>query len=284
MSTFEGWYFKHQKQNSTLALIPGLSAEGAFIQIVTQKESYNVHFPKTQYRRHAPVVIGANRFALDGVSVSIKSPEVTLSGKIRYRYSFNSALKYSIMGPFNLLPMECKHDVLSMSHELFGAFNLNGKVLDFTGGKGYIEGDSGRSFPEGYSWVQANDFPVYADREISIMAAAAKIPCLRKSFWGTICIVQIDDKTYRLATYLGAKIITRTPDKLVIRQGNSTLSIEVVGGGSTHSLPAPKNGKMSRRIYETPSCMAWFRFEYKGKVLVDGPTPYASYEYACHDD
>jgi len=276
---FEGWYFKHQKNENTLALIPGLCDDGAFIQVVTQDKAYNALFTKAQYRRLSPVIIGDNKFGLDGVSINIKTPDFRLSGKIRYRYANITPLKYHIMGPFNLLPMPCKHDVLSMSHDLYGAFNLNGETIDFTGGKGFIEGDSGKSFPEKYTWVQSSDFPGYVDRDISIMAAAAKIPFMGGSFWGTICVIQIDGIPYRLATYLGAKIINRTKKILEIKQWDSRLTIEINSKGKAHALPAPQNGVMSRKIYETPSCMAWFKFEHKGKLLIDAPSPYASYEY-----
>jgi len=279
LGKFEGWYFKHQKNDKTLCLIPGLSEEGAFIQVLTQDAAYKVNFEKEQFRRLAPAIIGENKFGLDGVAVNIKTPELKLSGKIRYRYANITPLKYHIMGPFRFVPMQCTHDVLSMSHDLYGSLCLNGETIDFTGGKGYIEGDSGTSFPEGYTWAQAGDFPGYGARDISIMAAAAKIPFAFGSFWGTICVVQIDGVPLRLATYLGAKILSRTDKRLEIKQGDSLLSVEVDSSVKALSLPAPENGTMSRIIHETPSCTAWFKFEHKGRLLVDAPSPYASYEF-----
>ncbi|MEZ4893124.1 MAG: tocopherol cyclase family protein [Saprospiraceae bacterium] len=35
---------------------------------------------------------------------------------------------------------------------------INGEELDFTGGKGYMEKDWGRSFPSAYFWMQTNHF------------------------------------------------------------------------------------------------------------------------------
>ena len=279
MGKFEGWYFKHQKNDKTLALIPGLSKDGAFIQVVTQDKAYNAPYSKHDFRRLNPVMIGENKFGMDGVSVNIKAPGLKLTGKIRYRYSNIIPLKYHIMGPFRFLPMACSHDVLSMSHDLYGSFNLNGETIDFTGGRGYIEGDSGISFPEGFTWAQTNDFPAYADRNISVMMAAAKIPFAFSSFWGTICLVQIDGCCYRLATYLGAKILERKERRLEIKQGDSRLSLEVASELKPLSLPAPENGEMSRMIQDTPSCTVWFKFEHKGRLLLDAPSPYTAYEY-----
>ena len=78
------------------------------------------------------------------------------------------------MGPFKYFPMECRHGIISMRHTLEGRLKLNGKEIDFTNGLGYIEKDSGRSFPSSYVWVQANDF----DEPCSIMASVADIPFL----------------------------------------------------------------------------------------------------------
>ena len=59
------------------------------------------------------------------------------------------------MGPFRFLPgMECSHGVISMGHALEGTLTLNGAVLDFAGGTGYVETDRGRSFPSAYLWTQ----------------------------------------------------------------------------------------------------------------------------------
>jgi len=279
MGKFEGWYFKHQKKDKTLCLIPGLSEDGAFIQVVTRDAAYNVPFSRESFRRLSPVVVGENKFGLDGVSINIQSPDVKLSGKIRYRYATITPLKYHIMGPFRYLPMQCSHDVLSMSHDLYGSLNLNGETIDFTGGKGYIEGDCGTSFPENYSWVHAGDFPAYAERDISIMMACAKIPFAFTSFQGTVNVVQIDGVPYRLATYLGASIVSRDKNRLEIKQGDSRLSVALSEEVKALALPAPENGAMSRVIHETPSCTAWFRFEHRGKLLIDAPSPFASYEY-----
>ena len=41
-----------------------------------------------------------------------------------------------------------------MKHNTSGEITLNGEKYNFDNGKGYIESDSGYSFPKNYSWVQ----------------------------------------------------------------------------------------------------------------------------------
>jgi hypothetical protein len=81
--------------------------------------------------------------------------------------------------------MECHHGIVSMKHDVQGKVAFNGEEMDFNDGVGYIETDSGVSFPEGYTWIHSNDF----NENCSIMAAVAKIPFLKRHFWGCICVV-----------------------------------------------------------------------------------------------
>lgn len=125
-----------------------------------------------------------------------------------------------------------------MKHTLKGAVMLNGERIDFSGGTGYIEKDSGRSFPSEYTWIQANDFP----EDASIMAAAAKIPFLGMHFQGCICIIQYQGIEYRLATYLGVKIVKCTPNRILLKQGKYALKIRIKNENS-RELAAPKAEK-----------------------------------------
>lgn len=50
---------------------------------------------------------------------------------------------------FSFIPfMECNHDIVSVNHDLRGRISVNRNVIEFDGGKGYIEKDWGVSFPE----------------------------------------------------------------------------------------------------------------------------------------
>lgn len=158
--------------------------------------------------------------------------------------------------------MECRHGVLSMGHKLRGKLYFNGQPLNFTGGRGYIEMDSGRSFPSAYTWIQANDFK----EDASIMAAVAQIPFCGGQFRGCICAVHYKGREYRLATYLGVKVLSCTEKQIILKQRKYRLKIRIYGG-SSQRLRAPQNGVMSRTILETAACPADFEL-YRGPERV----------------
>jgi hypothetical protein len=109
------------------------------------------------------------------------------------------------MGWYSFVPfMECYHQVVSMNCNVTGKLMINRKEIDFTGGRGYIEKDWGRSFPSSWIWMQSNHF---SNQPVSFKLSVAKIPWLTGSFVGFICAFLIQDKLIRFATYTGAKLI-----------------------------------------------------------------------------
>ena len=44
--------------------------------------------------------------------------------------------------------MECYHGIVSMDHTVNGLIEINNEKIDFSEGRGYIEKDWGRSFPQ----------------------------------------------------------------------------------------------------------------------------------------
>jgi len=277
---FEGWYFKHQAGGKSLALIPGRGADGAFVWVITDDGAYHIRYPLYDYhKRHVGpgifnLKIGGNTFSPSGVTVDIHRPGLTLIGEIAY--SNITPIGSDIMGPFKYFPMECRHGIVSMSHLLNGEIILNGEKQSYTHGKGYIESDSGRSFPSEYTWVHCNDFAV---ADCSIMASVARIPFYGLRFWGCICVVWINGREYRLATYKGVKILRCEPGAMTLKQGKYQLDI-TAQPREGHQLPAPRNGKMSRFIRENLSCPAQFLFTEGDRCLFDGRSNYASYEYS----
>ena len=269
---FEGWYYKHQANGQSLALILGRADDGAFVQVVTDSRAYNIPYPLSEYRKAANrVSVGGNTFSPSGITLDISHPELTLFGEIGY--TGLTPINGDIMGPFRFFPMECRHGIVSMKHELSGTVTLNGEMIDFTGGVGYIESDSGRSFPDWYTWVHCNDF----ERDCSIMVSVARIPFCGLRFRGCICVVWIDGREYRLATYNGVKILRCEPGRIELKRGKYRLSV-TVKPREGHELPAPRSGVMSRIIRENLSCPARFRFLEGGRVLLDEKSRCASYE------
>lgn len=257
---FKGYYYKHQNNGNTLCLIVGETGGEKFIQVITDTFSTKLPFTKGNY------------FSPKGILLNINKPGLSLSGKIRYQHL--SPIRYDIMGPFRFLPMECRHGIISMQHDLIGKITLNGETIDFTGGKGYIEMDSGCSFPSSYTWIQANDFA----EDCSIMAAIATIPIWKFKFRGCICVIQYHGKEYRLATYLGVKVLCCTDKRILLKQGKYRLSIKIDAPAGLR-LRAPDKGKMTRTILENASCPAEFIF-YKGnRKVFDLSSKHASFEF-----
>lgn len=260
---FEGYYFKHQQKGPggrTLCIIVGYADKERFIQIITEDFSAKVPFTNENY------------FSENGIRLNIKTPQLTLTGRIGY---WNlTPIKYDIMGPFRHLPMECRHGIVSMYHRLDGKVRLNGEVIDFTNGIGYLENDSGRSFPSSYIWIQANDF---SKPGCSVMASVARIPFCGMHFRGCICVVKYEGREYRLATYLGVRVVLCTKNRIILKQGKYLLEIRVKNQNGRR-LRAPVNGEMSRMIWETTACPAEFTFYINGKCRFSLRTERASFE------
>lgn len=252
---FEGYYFKHQKDGETVALIPGVSASGAFIQIITNEKSYHFTFPDIEMKNDR-IQIGECSFGRNGVRLQLPN----ISGRIDY--GALTPLRTDIMGVFRFFPMECRHGVISMRHALTGALTIDGRQYDFNGGAGYIEKDSGVSFPKRYIWMQCNDF----DDGTSIMAAIADVPFMGGTFAGCICAILYNGKEYRFATYRGARI-KLIGGRIILLQGKLCLKIEYETDGHGHPLSAPIMGHMDSTIYENNSVRAKFSL-YEGNRII----------------
>lgn len=269
---FEGWYYKQQAGGHTLALIPGRSDNNAFIQVITEQSSYNVTYNLQEFKRDGEhIQIGDNDFSPNGVNLNIYTKDITLTGMLGYQNL--SPIRGDIMGVFRFFPMECRHGVRSMLHQVNGNVILNGRVIDFSNSRGYIENDRGSSFPTEYMWVQCNDFA----GENSIMVSVARIPFAGFHFWGCIAVVWLDGREYRLATYRGVKIVRCEQDRLTLKQGEYRLDIEF-DSKTGHTLYAPKSGSMNRTIRENVACPAHFCFYKSSRILFEAASSQASCE------
>lgn len=252
---FEGRYYKHQKGDQTLCLIAGQADGGPFIQVIT-----NTHV--WQYDSLAGCQIDTKGIRLD-------LPQI----KGAVRYGPYTPLKGDIMGPFQYLPMQCRHEVVSMGHTLEGGFLVDGRMLDLSGGRGYIEGDRGRSFPNAYLWLHCNDF----SQPLSIMASVADIPFVGFHFMGCICAIHYKGREIRLATYRGVHIHHAGRDGLTLAQGRYRLRVDI-GAHAALPLKAPRKGQMVDTIHESNCASARFRLWESGALLFDLASCNTSFE------
>lgn len=279
---FEGWYFKHQADGRSLALIPGFSMDGqgggqAFIQILTDTASYFVTYPLEEFamrRKPLGVRIGRSVFTGEGIFLDIRSPEIRLQGKLQYGPL--SPLKADIMGPFRYLPwMECRHGVVSMRHSLHGQVRCQGETLSFDGGIGYIETDRGVSFPRSYLWTQCSAPEIDA----SLMVSVASIPYLGLEFQGCIAAVQVGNRELRMGTYSGVKVRRYASRGLSLQQGKHCLKVEFQNA-SPQVLQAPMHGGMTRPVRETIASPVRYRLYEQRRLLLDWTSERASFEAA----
>ncbi len=279
---FAGWYFKHQSKNYSISFIPGININKngdrfAFIQVITENSSYNINYDFHDFsisKDKNTIKIKDNIFSLSGIIVNIKNENINIKGKLTYRDI--TKIKGNIMGPFSYFPfMECVHGILSLNHSVEGDLIVNNEQIKFINAKGYIENDSGKSFPKNYLWVQSNYF---MKKNVSIMVSIADIPFLWFEFNGCIAIVYYEGKEYRLATYNGVKIISYNEKGLVIKRGPYKLEVEIKNL-SPQKLLAPNSGDMIRKIKENISCNANFKFYKNDELIFDLDSDKTSFEY-----
>jgi len=281
MGKFDGYYFKTTDKTNSVGVIFGKNKSrknsSSFIQVITADRAYNAVFHYKDYKvtkRPFSVSIGNNTADTVGLHLDLDDIKANLS------FGEFSPIKGDAMGYFRFFPfMECKHKVVSMNHTATGKMQLGDKEIVFDNAKGYIEGDSGKSFPKKYFWSQCNLFSDFDN--LSVMASCARIPYLGIRFTGTICIIHHNGKEYRLATYKRAKVKNFEENKLVIKQGKKILEITVPDTDKNrHNLFAPNRGKMDRFIKETVTTSVHYKFTIGGKVIFDTSSDNAAFEFS----
>lgn len=264
---FEGWYFKHQKGSDMLAFIPGRAESGAFVQMMSSQGARRFAVPDVKVE-NGVIRAGACLFSAQGCKISLPG----VWGEIAYGPL--QLLHSDIMGPFRFLPMECRHGILSMAHETAGSISVEGTVYRFDGGTGYIEKDSGRSFPRDYLWVQCNTF-----REPgSLVLAVAKIPFCGLHFRGCICAIVYGGREYRFATYNGVRILAFHPQHIRLVQGSCQLEL-FMHPSEGHSLASPVKGRMSGTVRECCNARIRARLWENGREIFDLSADTAAYEF-----
>lgn len=269
---FKGYYFKCIDGEQAAAFIPALHKRSASLQIITKDQAYVVPYSKIRFdSRRFSIRIGKNTFCRRGILLNIKTKDCIVQGRLSFG-KFQK-LKYPIMGPFRLIPcMQCRHSIISMNHSVTGKLRINNSVYSFENGKGYIEGDSGRSFPKKYIWTQCH----YEGG--SLMLAAADIPFLGAHFMGVIAVVRTQKKEYRIATYLGARVVSAAGNSVTVKQGQYTLTARLIETNH-QKLNTPVKGEMIRTIHESVACKASYKFTHGSRTIFNFVSENASFEY-----
>ena len=260
---FEGWYFKvlTADEQQAFAFILGVAMDEngqqqAFVQVLDGKKSTATYhkYPFSEFVPSPGIFkawIGTSFFSKDKITLELP----TVKGELQFQdltpWS-NPWYSPNIMGPFSFLPfMQCYHGILSMNHTIQGALEIDGEYIDFTGGRGYMEKDWGRSFPSGYFWMQSNHFSA---PNISLKSSVAKIPYMGISFVGYIAGIWLYDRLLEFTTYNGTKLRKSFADEkqvqLIYENRKHRLEILAHRQAAT-KLASPVAGFMDGRIEES---------------------------------
>jgi tocopherol cyclase len=289
---FEGWYFKlvDPSEQYAFAVIPGISygidgKHHAFIQVLDGKRcqaSYH-EFETESFRPSGSdfkLHLGANFFSNHDIRLDL--PE--LSGALHFRQPFpwpKTLGAPGIMGWYAFMPfMECYHGVLSMHHQIEGTLKVYDQIIDFSGGKGYMEKDWGRSFPGAWIWTQSNHFG--PGERVSVMASVADIPWLSSRFTGFISGLLLEDRLFRFATYTGAKLKVHLGEHRVeisLRQKGLNLMLQANQAGSGE-LIAPIQGNMTGKVNESMQATVNVELRENSILLYEGTGRNAGLEVA----
>jgi len=292
---FEGWYFKivNKEGNEAFAVIPGIAMDSygrqhAFVQVLDGKRrTARYHrFAKDDFtaaRNAFQVSIGPNAFSEVGLTVALDGLAGTLQfkGTTPWPKPFYSP---GIMGPFTFVPfMECYHGIVSMDHAIEGSLTADGDgVIDFSGGRGYLEKDWGRSFPSAYIWLQTNHF---SETGTSLKCSVANIPWLGSSFVGFIAGLQWQGRLIRFTTYNRSRLLQCRADMhrvhICLQNPRHRLEIEVDRDAPT-ALASPILGLMDGRIEETMNAVVRLRLTDRrsGSVLLQDTGRHCGLEVA----
>lgn len=289
---FEGWYFKFidPTEQYAFAAIPGISKgkdgnQHAFIQLLDGKACTAAYhnFKSEEFRpsgEQFELNLGTNYFSAKALKLDL--PELKGHLQLKNIYPWPKMLGApGIMGWYSFVPfMQCYHGVVSMNHELEGTLNFQGKDIDFTGGKGYIEKDWGSSFPNAWIWMQTNHFD--SEKRVSFMASVANIPWMGTHFIGCLVGLLIEDKLYRFATYTGAKYKAQQQGNQIHiefkdKQNRLTIDAQKAEGGN---LISPIEGDMTGKVNESLQAIISIKLYEKEKLVFEGDGRNAGLEVA----
>ena len=271
-SYFEGWYFKNQYKTEVISLIPAFHIDedgkrSATLQVIINSSSYQIEYSIEDFtvlNKRFGIRIGKNIFTEEGIILNICTDRIRIVGKLRFTKFV--PLRYDIMGPFKYVPlMQCRHSVYSLAHNVKGRLVVNGSLINFNNGLGYVEGDRGAEFPKSYFWTQCS---WRTNGNNAVMLSVADIPIGKSTFIGCIGLVYYGGKEYRLATYLGVKVRKCSNRELWVQQRGYDLKVTVIDE-NPHNLLAPVKGKMARIVHESIDCRIHYRFMLDGKVIFD---------------
>lgn len=291
---FEGWYLKcvDASARHAVALIPGISltpdGEGshAFVQLIRAggRTAY-WEYPADEFRFASDrfeVEVGPNRFSAAGAWLDMDGAAGRVTGELRFGEWISwpvRLLSPGVMGWYRFVPfMETYHGVLGLDHAVDGQLEIDGSTLDFSGGRGYVEKDWGRSFPSAWVWAQSNHFGAVGT---SVMISVARIPWLGGSFVGYIVGLLHDGVLHQFTTYNGARMrafsIRDGEARMVLERSDTRLEL-TVEGAHPGELRSPVLGSMDGTVWESLDARIGVRLSQGDSLVFEGRGLHAGVE------
>lgn len=141
---------------------------------------------------------------------------------------------------------------------------IDGELIDFSGGRGYIEKDWGQSFPSAWIWLQTNHFDNAPGT--CLTASIAMIPWQWTRFRGFIVGLWHEGTLYRFATYTKAKTekLSVTDEQIHWLLTGKTVGavhrLEITASrGESGLLAGPSKVDMGKRVAESLTAAATVR-------------------------
>lgn len=285
---FEGWYYKlvDASGENIVAIIPGIAkhpeahspgsnsaeADGShsFIQVFDGKKKTACYhrYPADSFeasKRALSLRIGNSSFTYGGIQLDIDDA----SGRVKGELTFSTPAPWPIklfrpgyMGWYAFMPfMQCYHGVLSFDHSIQGSLQVNGRTVNFDGGRGYMEKDWGASFPRSWIWMQSNHFQ---EEEVSFMCSIATIPWLGSYFTGFGAGLWLKGAFYPFSKWNGTRLeaLSVKENKCSFRLVHKNYRIKVEASGDDPvALKSPVIGKMEGTTFESLEAEISIRFE-----------------------
>ncbi|WP_200266556.1 tocopherol cyclase family protein [Clostridium yunnanense] len=267
---FEGWYFKlvQPRTGDTYCFIPGifLGKEGnshSFIQVLKghEKSFKYIKFNKNQFKASSSEFnfqVGKSTFSLNGISLDINQQYERIFGTLYFDNIVtwpDSAINPGSMGFYNYLSfMQCYSQVCAVDGNIRGKLSINGRLVDFTGGKLYIEKNWGKAFPYSYIWAQGNSFKE-GDGSVTCSIAHIPMPFPIKSFTGFLIGIYAKGKVYKFTSINKSSLsISWEEEKIILKTYNKNYFLKIEAFYKTETfmkLYAPRDGKMMPVASET---------------------------------
>ena len=265
---FEGWYFKvvEAKRQRAFAFIPGLflgkkSEEShSFIQLLHGADSFYKYkrFPTKDFnslKNKFSVTIEKNHFSLDCIKLDIDDPNFNIKGTLNFKNVLkwpDTLLNPGSMGFYNFIPsLQCYSQVCVMDMDLEGSLSINGEIIDFNNGKGYIEKNWGKAFPYSWIWIQSNNFN---HKKTSLSCSLAHIPLSIFSFRGFLIGLYVNGVFHSFTTINRSQIQIHQKDSdidIQVENRHYVLKIQTQTLSKNFMLlNGPRDGKMVPLVQE----------------------------------